>query len=485
VKGKIWAFASEPQAVLLAEGVPRKINEGRIADFLESYLECIDYTETFFEHVFRLPPAHSLIVDAGGMTSQRYWTLTPGPELQLPSDEAYAEAFRNVFADAVRCRLRCNGPVGSMLSGGMDSGSVVGVATRLLEGEERGPLHTFSAVGPDAETCVETRTIHQSLTLPGLEPHLVNHAQLDDWVDDLIPLTRESAEPFDAHMVLPRAMYLSAQRAGLSVVLDGAAGDVVLTGGSQLARLLRRGRLWQAWREARGLESFYGVGRGTSVMIGGLREAFAPAWMRRIRERWRVARDHIPKGTILDRDFAQRIGLAVRATGCRDLSSVVTTNQATQRARTITATPLTVGRERYDRVASASGIEPRDPFMDIRVVKFCLSLPQHQVERDGWRKIVLRRAMVGMLPEEVRWRRGKEHLGGDFIKAMLARRPGWAAAACEARAVLSAWLHASEASLEAPLDDATALNYNNALVLALADWLSDLGAHIENLGSQK
>jgi len=63
-QGRLFAFASEPRAVLLAEGVPKRINEGRIADFLENYLEGIDYTSTFFEEVFRLPPAHYLTVSA-------------------------------------------------------------------------------------------------------------------------------------------------------------------------------------------------------------------------------------------------------------------------------------------------------------------------------------------------------------------------------------------------------------------------------------
>jgi asparagine synthase (glutamine-hydrolysing) len=104
--GRFFAFASEPRAILVLPQTPYRINEGRIADFLVSQLEGIDKTSTFFEEVYRLPPAHVLTVTPGGVKQRRYWTLEPGPELRLPTDEAYAEAFLDVFTESVRCRLR-------------------------------------------------------------------------------------------------------------------------------------------------------------------------------------------------------------------------------------------------------------------------------------------------------------------------------------------------------------------------------------------
>ena len=161
VPGELFAFATEPEAILALPDVPRRINEARIADYLDD-LEAADFTSTFYEGLYRLPPAHCLTVDASGLQIRRYWALQPVTELQLDSDEAYAAAFLMVFTKAVRSRLRCAGPVGSMLSGGMDSGSVVAVATRLLQAEGRGPLQTFSAVGPDPQACKETLAIHLS-----------------------------------------------------------------------------------------------------------------------------------------------------------------------------------------------------------------------------------------------------------------------------------------------------------------------------------
>jgi asparagine synthase (glutamine-hydrolysing) len=141
--GRLLAVASEPRAILVLEQMPYRIDEGRIADALVGELEGIDLTSTFFEDVYRLPPAHVLVATPRGVRVSRYWTLEAGDELRLPSNDAYAEAFLEVFTEAVRCRLRGAGPVGAMLSGGMDSGAVVAVARGLLAEAGRAPAHVL------------------------------------------------------------------------------------------------------------------------------------------------------------------------------------------------------------------------------------------------------------------------------------------------------------------------------------------------------
>ncbi|TVQ95021.1 MAG: asparagine synthetase B [Chromatiaceae bacterium] len=427
--GRFLAFASEPKAILVLPQTPYRINEGRIADFLVTQLEGIDKTSTFFEEVYRLPPAHSVTVTPEQMQVRRYWRLEPGEELRLPSNEAYAEAFLEVFTEAVRCRLRSQGPVGSMLSGGMDSGSVVAVAKDLLADQGRGPLPTFSALGPDPETCVETRTIHAALTMDGLDPHLIRHDRLDELLPELEDLTWNLDEPFDNHMTLPRAVYLAAHRAGIKVLLDGVAGDIVLGEGSHIARLIRRGRWRTAYREAVGQQRFWGNGypawrelyRGvrSAVAVPPIREVYrrllGPAQLRR--HLLRNARD-----SQIHPDFASRVRLSERLGRLHAHGSdTAAVSYEVERARSIDHPYLTVGRERYDRVASAVAVEPRDPFLDRRVVEFCLSLPGEQKLADGWPKIVLRRAMTGRLPDPVRWRTGKEHLGWVFTSGLMAK----------------------------------------------------------------
>jgi len=440
VPGKLFAFASEPRAVLKAPGVPQRINEGRIADFIEDYLEPIDLTSTFFEEVYRLPPAHCLSVDANGLKIRRYWTLQPQPLLQLDSDQAYVDAFLKVFTQAVQCRLRSAGPVGSMLSGGMDSGSVVAVATRLLQAAGSGPLQTFSAVGPDPESCIETRTIHESIKVPGIQSHLISWAELEPDAEELLRLLKTVDEPFDAQMNLIRAVYLPAHRNGIKVMLDGVAGDIMLSYSDRVIQLLRSGHWLQAIKDARGEARFWGDGSGWwRPLLLSARRAATPNWARRLRNRLRDPSQVTPN-PLMNPALAERVNLAARIEKNRSHGLVERIDFARTRVNAISQSHLVVGRERYDRTAAALGIEPRDPFMDLRVVNFCLSLPGSQLESGGWPKILLRRAMQGLLPDAVRWRHGKQHLGWTFTTRLLDYWPEWRSAKLENDDKISVWL---------------------------------------------
>lgn len=127
---RLFAFASEIKALLCLAEIPRRLNEQRVADYLVPILE--DMEATFFRDIVRLPPGHRLLLDSRGLALQRYWSLDPAREVRLDSDEAYAEAFRTLFTDAVRARLRSAYPVGSLLSGGLDSSSITCAARSLI-----------------------------------------------------------------------------------------------------------------------------------------------------------------------------------------------------------------------------------------------------------------------------------------------------------------------------------------------------------------
>ena len=93
--GRIFVFASEIKAVLCLQDVPRKLNEVKVADFLVPIFN--DQINTYYQDVFRLPPAHSMTVSGGGVRTRSYWSLDPTRELHLGSDEEYVEAFRELL----------------------------------------------------------------------------------------------------------------------------------------------------------------------------------------------------------------------------------------------------------------------------------------------------------------------------------------------------------------------------------------------------
>ena len=440
--GHLFSFATDAEALVAHPAVPKRINEARIADFLDD-LEGIDFTSTFFEDVFRLPPAHALVVDAGGLSMCRYWALEPGPALEIDSDEAYAAAFLTVFTEAVRCRLRSAGPIGSMLSGGLDSGSVAAIAARLLRSNGDGPLRTYSAISPDADSCAESDAIRVALGIDGIEPTLVDHSALGPMLDELWRLECETGEPFEQHMTLIRAVYLAARQSGVRVMLDGAAGDVVLTSGNRVAEHLRQRRFRLAWRAASGEQAYWKIPRYRfRSFFGGLWVAFVPNVIRRARRRfaWRIDDANIGLGRGISPDFARRAVLRARRAAMRARTSLRDLPDVERRIEKIGHPHLVAARERYDRTAAAVGIEPRDPFIDIRLIEFCLSLPADQMQRGGWPKHILRRATAGLIPDAIRWRLGKEHLGWAFTKRLFDEFSGWRGSFQAARPLLSRYV---------------------------------------------
>jgi asparagine synthase (glutamine-hydrolysing) len=118
-QAKRFVFATDARAILVLPQVPYRINEGRVADFLVGELEWIDYTSTFFEEVFRLPPGHKATISPAGLSVSEYWRPAPVPDFESWTDREYKEGFLEVFTQAVDARLRVPaGAVGSMLSGG-------------------------------------------------------------------------------------------------------------------------------------------------------------------------------------------------------------------------------------------------------------------------------------------------------------------------------------------------------------------------------
>jgi asparagine synthase (glutamine-hydrolysing) len=416
--GKLLACATDPDPLLLHPDVPRRINAARVADFLEQ-LEAIDHTSTFYEGLIRLPPAHALRVERGDLKVWRYWQLTPPPKMSRATAKDNSQALLDVFSQAVEARLRSPTPVGSMLSGGIDSGSVVAVAARLLHQAGAPPLTTFSAVDTDP-ACPESAGVRSAVDfIPHIDPCIVSPGTPEAFRDAVARLTREEGDPFDGHMAMIRALYVTAQAAGVKVMLDGVAGDTSLPTGDMIGLHLAQGNPRAAWAEARAQERFWS-GRLPAVKTfrSAVRRTILPLWVQRARERrWVTAQERRAAETsIVHSELAAAVNMAGRRRANADHIHVGHGCDPRSQALRMLHPYVIVGRERYDRVAGACGIEPRDPFLDVRLLDFVLTLPPEQVHANGWPKLIMRQAMEGMLPESVRWKTGRDHVGWRFAE---------------------------------------------------------------------
>jgi asparagine synthase (glutamine-hydrolysing) len=419
VPGKLFAFASDTDALLALPDVPRVINDGRIADALMGDLEGIDRTSTFWLDVERLPPARTLQVDAGGARQAEYWNPLLRRPADLPKTEAgWIEAVRRTLADAVRRRLRGTARVGSMVSGGLDSSSVAALAQGMLPPGTR--LPTFSAINSQGP-CIETDCVRAMVGAFDFYAHLIDLNALEAVTPAVHDQLDHMVEPFDGTINLVSAVYAAAGEAGVRCVLDGIPADNLYSFGDYY-RGLARARQWRKlWSEAaaahraemlrlprlRALQSFIG--------------AAVPATLRRPWDAWRQHAEYrnLLHSSLISPRFAKQIALIERFKRYRADMTRTRLGDPTGTPQSImTAAYITAGVERYNRVASHHGIEPRPPFLDRQVIELHAWLPLDLRMRQGWDKWVLRRAMEQTLPQEVAWRKVRVHLGRWFTRAL-------------------------------------------------------------------
>jgi asparagine synthase (glutamine-hydrolysing) len=403
---RLFAVASGTGALRALPDIPRRADELSIASYLVPGLE--DRVATFYEGICRLPAGQQLTVTARGGMPRAYWQLDPTRALGPESDAAYAEQFRVLFTDAVRCRLRGASAVGAALSGGLDSSSVVCVARSLLTDAGTGPLATYTARFPAIPGCDEGTYVAAVEAPGGLAPHHLRGDTLDPLGDiDRMP------EPEDAWFPAPgyymhRALYRAARVDGRRVFLEGMGGDPVLSHGMGYVHdLARQGRWLTLGREVRQLSRAF---RWPTRRI--LRSVAGSVASPPIRRSWRRLKRAGWLGPAPIRpDFARRIGLEERLRAAEpEPRQDVVDGARREHWQALTSPRLAVAMETLAAGAAAAGVDLRDPFLDRRVMEFCLALPASQKLRQGQTRVVARHALGTLLPPVVRDRPGKAPL---------------------------------------------------------------------------
>jgi asparagine synthase (glutamine-hydrolysing) len=421
-----FIFASTPLAILESGKHPQKIHEERIADFLVNSLEGIDKTSSFYTDVFRLPPAHMLIVQSSGSRVERYWEIQSRIEAGSITEADYLELFKNLFTQSVQSKLQDLSAPASMLSGGLDSSAVVGMSCRLLIEEKKQPLDVFAALSNLHDTNRESAYVSSLLCHLGLTSHLIAESTICNWMDELVTSIELEAEPFDYLMNLNRSVYLNAKTLGFSAMLDGVDGDILLSSSGHLMQLWRQLALPTIYGEtlgAEGLTAEYKKGRKLffTSLFSSL-SFLVPDKILNIR-RQKYLRNYAELAvseSIIDKGFASQILLCERIKQLESHNPRSSSTSQREFHRIVLEHPsFTVGLERYERVASGFGIEARHPFTDVRLAEFCLDLPWQLKTRNGWSKYILRKAMEPYLPAEVIWRRDKDSLMWEYNRLIL------------------------------------------------------------------
>ena len=226
-----FIFSSEIKGLLCLPEVPQRLYEPWIATHL-TLVDCHVPGTTFYQEIYHLLPGHRLILTPQSRQIETYWQLDPTRQIRLKSDQAYAEAFTEHFTEAVRCRLRTTAPIGTMLSGGLDSSAVTGVAQTLLTADATSPLQVFSAyftgTGETDERPFMDAVLALGPSYPSGHLHRIDGNQINP-AETIDAILAQVDQPFWYPFVLVNwELYRLAHAQGVRVLLDGIDGDTTV-----------------------------------------------------------------------------------------------------------------------------------------------------------------------------------------------------------------------------------------------------------------
>jgi len=395
IDNKIIAFASEIKPLLTLE-MPRLPNNKLIYDFLK--FGVLDHTnETFFLNINKIPPAHFVTINQNGhLDFKKYWDFNVINQLKNNeiNDKIWAEKFLKVFTEAVKIRLRSDVPIGSCLSGGLDSSSIVCVVNQLLKKQGIKQVgnsqKTFSSCFDDLRFD-ERKYIEEVIKQTGAEKNYIFPSP-ENFIKELDKFVWQQEEPVrGTSMYAQYKVFEMAKNKKVTVLLDGQGGDELLAGYRKfhiffLKLLLKQKKYFSFLKES--LFFFLSLGiLKTLNLKSGLRYT-----------NW--GRKFLNLDALLQKDFSEKFE--------KKNISIGFNNDLGQRLKDdLTKWSLPVLLRYEDKNSMAHSLETRLPFLDYRLIELAAKMPLNQKIRNGWTKYILRNALKNILPKKIRLRKSK------------------------------------------------------------------------------
>jgi len=377
-----FIFASEIKAILASGLIIPEVNQKALAHYLQ--YGYVNTYESIYSNIHTLPPAHQLVWKEGQVSVSRYYSL-PAKDRSITLSDA-KEEFVHLLKKAVKKQLIADVEVGSFLSGGLDSSSIVALVSEFL------PTQTTISFGYDHED--SELKYAKEIADKYHTRHLEIHEKKKDLATSLLQVTPFLDEPFADRSFIPHYEICKAARKNLTVVLSGDAGDE-LFGGYHFYRTENQLRKHFSYKN--------------------LIAQFGLKLYKNIKQTSYISQKNLAHPNILD--FHQN---AVRNTFSEHERSLLGIRESFQQPYSFKANPdslndiMRTDLEKYvpgnmmlksDRMAMANSLEVRTPFLDIDFAEFCIQLPE-QLKLDNENdKIILRQSMNSYWTESIRNRK--------------------------------------------------------------------------------
>jgi len=400
--GQKFIFCSELKGIRYWLNNQTTLNENKIREYLiEGQVIVGASPETQFNEIYQLMPGHNLVYNIPDQTYyiNRYWDL----EINISKSQDfnfYKETFKELFLDSLKLRLRSDVEVGTCLSGGLDSSSIVCFGSSVFQKQ----FHTFSAVWPGS-ICDETGFIQLANKESGSIEHLVSYNESDFvtfhdrvmWHQEL-PLAGSSL--FAQWLVMEEA-----KREKVPVLLDGQGADEILSGYPQylnpFINELFYHLQWQEFFKNRNNWNYYGY-------------SYYKLLKTLIKNKIKQPEANLPISTLQKNMY--------KSTSQFSISSKSNFLPAYLKEH-IEKTNLPALLHYEDRNSMAHSIEARVPFLDYRLVEFAVNIPSQLKFNGALQKTILREAMKEYLPVLIYDRRDKIGFSTPIEQDIISKKP--------------------------------------------------------------
>ncbi|WP_439108888.1 asparagine synthase-related protein [Halobacillus litoralis] len=429
----IFSFSTTIQSLLTLPLVEKKLDERWLAEYLAipGMNEAVDMSITPFYEIYQLPPSHMVSVSKNKVKTTRYCTITPRRIINYKSDQDYIEAFQSIFGRAVNDRLRTHKNIGAHLSGGLDSGAVASFASHSLK-KKSSKLYTFSHVPPkDFEDWTPTnRVADERPYIQSTVKHLGNVSdyyldfgsvspldEIDEWLDIM-----EMPYKFFGTSNWIKGIYEEAHSRDIGILLNGGRGNLSISWGATInyyASLLRKIKLFKLLSE---LDAYSKITHGNRMRLLPLLSRMAFPTINKLLHSDQVY--NFPE--LISPELAKRTNVyhslnkhGIKTTKSKyNLTDIKVRNQHFKEMFSWNATG-TLGT----KLSLRHSLWKRDPTNDLRVIEFCLSLPEDQYVKNGMDRALIRNGTKEYLPDKVRLNnRVRGAQGVEFIHRM---KPYW------------------------------------------------------------
>lgn len=406
--GNKFIFASSPILIHAIKTVKTGFNTNKLINWIDPELNFLFREETWYQNIHYIPAGSAVGISNNTIYKRKYWTPAIGQNLSFKNDVAYQEALQDLLFRVISDHLKSDKPVTALLSGGLDSSTIVSIAAKILEKQNK-QLDVFSVVLPDnADPLLkdEKYFIDQYKSVPNVNINYIT-APNKGFFSHLEELhTSIDAPNLSSRHFLYRAFEAKALELGSDVILDGAGGELGLTnyatGG--YAELFLNLQWFGLGKELYQRKALTGETIWSNVRSQVIKPLLPHFFTKKLSATYSSStKIFLQKNfeKVLSKEFTKDIN--------SHTIKKLSTNHKVNQLNTLLKKQL-----KGSRSSGFAQTEFRLPLMDKRLLDFSLNIPLNYKIRNGYNRYMVRAGLDGILPKEIQWRNSKAPFSPDY-----------------------------------------------------------------------